>query len=99
MLNIIEKGRSVIIRVKVQPGASRSEIAGEMDGMLRLRIAAPPVDGKANEECRRFLAALLNVRARSVNIKAGAGSRIKTITVLNITAEYARAQLDRALCN
>lgn len=95
MLTITEKDGNVIIRVKVQPGASRNEIAGEIDGMLKLKIAAPPVDGKANEECRRFLAALLSVAPSSVDIKTGAGSRTKTITVSNITAEYARQHLVR----
>jgi uncharacterized protein (TIGR00251 family) len=94
MLTIIEKQGYVVIRVKVQPGASRSEILGEMDGTLKLRVAAPPVDGKANDECRRLLAALLNVSPRSVDIKTGAGARTKTILIRNITAEDARKRLD-----
>jgi uncharacterized protein (TIGR00251 family) len=62
--------------------------------MLKLKIAAPPVDGKANEECRRFLAAVLEVPAGSVEIKSGAASRIKVITVRNLTAEIARERFD-----
>jgi uncharacterized protein (TIGR00251 family) len=93
MLSIIEKDTNVIIKVKVQPGASKTEIVGELDGMLKLRIAAPPVDGKANEECRRFLAAMLKVSASSVHIRSGRATRVKTVTVSNITAEHARTRL------
>jgi uncharacterized protein (TIGR00251 family) len=97
ILRISEKDGSVVFRVKVQPGASRNEVVGEMDGMLKLRIAAPPVDGKANQECRKFLAALLKVSPGSVDITSGAGSRAKTIVVHNITAEYARKHLNPEL--
>jgi uncharacterized protein len=93
MLIITEKDGHVVIRVKVQPGAPRSETAGELDGMLKLKIAARPVDGKANDECCRFLATLLGVSPGAVEIKTGAASRIKTITVRGITAEYAERHL------
>jgi uncharacterized protein len=93
LLTIAEKDGGVVFRIKVQPGARRNEIAGEIDGMLKLKIAAPPVDGKANEECRKFLAGLLGVSPGAVEIKAGAGSRTKTITIRNMTGDYARKQL------
>jgi len=93
LIKISENAGYCVFRVKVQPGASRNEISGEHDGMLKLKIAAPPVDGKANEECRRFLAAVLEVPAGSVEIKSGAASRIKVITVGNLTAEVLRERL------
>src|SRR5215831_11187911 len=93
LIKITEKDGLCVLRVKVQPGAPRNEIAGEHDGMVKLKIAAPPVDGKANEECRRFLAAVLEVPAGSVEIKSGAASRIKVITVGNLTAEGLRERL------
>ena len=51
-----------------------------------MRIAAPPVEGKANEECRRYLAKLLKVSATSVEIISGESSRDKVIRVSNISA-------------
>src|SRR5262249_35669076 len=95
LLKITEKDEGVVFTIKVRPGARSNEVLGELDGILKLRIAAPPVDGKANEECRRFLAALLKVSPSSVDIKSGAGSRTKTITVRNITVEYARDRLEQ----
>ena len=93
LIRISENLGYCVFRVKVQPGASWNEISGEHDGMLKLKIAAPPVDGKANEECRRFLAAVLEVPVGSVEIKSGAASRIKVITVGNLTAEGLRERL------
>ena len=93
MLMVKENADHVVIRVRVQPGAPRDELVGDLDGMLKIKIAAPPVDGKANEACRKFIAALLDVSPSSVDIKSGARSRTKTITVRNITAEYARRHL------
>jgi uncharacterized protein (TIGR00251 family) len=57
--------------VRVVPRASRSEVAGEHDGALRVRVAAPPVDGAANEELIRTLARALRVPARDVRIMSG----------------------------
>lgn len=97
VIKISEKDGSSVFRVKVQPGASRNEISGEHNGMLKLKIAAPPVDGRANDECRRFLAAVLEVPAGSVEIKSGAASRIKVITVRNLSPEALRERLDTHL--
>ena len=86
MLELNEKDGGVTIRVRVQPRASRTEIIGEHAGAIKIRVAAPPVDGKANEECRRYLAKLLKVGATSVEIISGDSSRDKVIRVSNISA-------------
>ena len=86
MLELNEKDGGVTIKVRVQPRASRTEIIGEHAGAIKLRVAAPPVDGKANEECRRYLAKLLKVGATSVEIISGDSSRDKVIRVSNISA-------------
>ena len=86
MLELNEKDGGVTIKVRVQPRASRTEIIGEHAGAIRMRVAAPPVDGKANEECRRYLAKLLKVGATSVEIISGDSSRDKVIRVSNISA-------------
>ena len=87
MLDLNEKDNAVTIRIRVQPRASRTEIVGEHAGAIKLRVAAPPVDGKANEECRRFLAKLLKVGATSIEIISGDLSREKVIRVSNISAQ------------
>ena len=87
MLELNEKNNAVTIRLRVQPRAARTEIIGEHAGAIKMRVAAPPVDGKANEECRRFLAKLLKVGATSIEIISGDSSRDKIIRVSNMTAK------------
>lgn len=67
--------------VRVVPRASRSSVAGEHDGALRVRVAAPPVDGAANEELVRTLARAFDVPARNVEIKSGHTSKVKQVRV------------------
>ncbi|HET9295055.1 MAG TPA: DUF167 domain-containing protein [Gemmatimonadales bacterium] len=86
----------VRLRVRVQPRASRSELAGLHDGRVRIRLAAPPVDGEANEELERFLARLLSVPRRAVSLTAGHSSRQKTLVVLGVTTADAREALGLA---
>jgi uncharacterized protein (TIGR00251 family) len=65
----------------VQPGAKRSEIAGIHGDALKLRLAAPPVEGKANAELLRFLADAFGVPLRQVSIRRGETSRHKTVRI------------------
>jgi uncharacterized protein (TIGR00251 family) len=95
VLELNEKAGAVTIRVRVQPRARRTEIVGELDGAIKLKIAAPPVEGKANEECRRYLAKLLKVSATSVEIIAGESSRDKVIRVSNMSARRILEALGR----
>jgi uncharacterized protein (TIGR00251 family) len=95
VLKLIEKDGAVTIRIKVQPRAPRTEIVGEHDGAIKLRVAAPPIDGKANEECRRFLAKLFEVSATSVEIISGDSSRDKVIRISNISARRVLEALGR----
>jgi uncharacterized protein (TIGR00251 family) len=90
VIQIGDKDGSVTFKVRVQPRASRTELAGEHAEALKLKLAAPPVDGKANEECRRFLARLLGVSPGSVEILAGKSSRDKVIKVNGVSVERAR---------
>ncbi|MDQ2976777.1 MAG: DUF167 domain-containing protein [Acidobacteriota bacterium] len=71
MINYTEKDGALTFEVRVVPRASRSEIVGEHDGALRLRIAASPVDGSANEELVRTIARAFKVSRRAVQISAG----------------------------
>jgi uncharacterized protein len=72
---------NIIFSVRVVPRSSRSEIAGEQGGSLRVRIAAPPVDGAANEELVRVLAKEFGVSRRAINIISGHSSRLKKISI------------------
>lgn len=87
MIRCSERDGALVFAVRVVPRASRSGVAGEHDGALRVRVAAPPVDGAANEELVRTLAGALNVPARDVEITGGHSSRLKQVRVLNTTRE------------
>lgn len=65
----------------VQPGARRTEVQGVADGRLKLRLAAPPVDGKANEALQRWLADLLGLRLREVELVSGQTGRRKRVRI------------------
>ena len=95
MLQIKETDRAVTIRVRAQPRAPRTEIIGEHDGAIKMKLAAPPLNGKANEECRRFLAKLLDVSATSVEIISGESSRDKIVRIQNISARRVLEALGR----
>jgi uncharacterized protein (TIGR00251 family) len=75
-----DKG-TLFFSVRVVTRASRSGAAGEHDGALKLRIAAPPVDGAANEEVVKVLAKLFSVSRSHVSIVSGQTSRLKRIAV------------------
>jgi uncharacterized protein (TIGR00251 family) len=81
------------LRVRVQPRASRTELAGEFAGALRVRIAAPPVDGAANEELARFLSKRLGRPRRDIVIVAGTTGRSKLVEVLGLDPVEVAARL------
>lgn len=81
MIRITEKDGAITFTVRVAPRASRSKIAGEHDGALRARVAAPPVGGAANEELIRTLARALNLPLSAVEIISGHASKTKRVRV------------------
>lgn len=87
MISYTEKDGRLTFKVRVVPSASRSEIVGEHDGALRVRIAAPPVEGAANEELVRLLARALKVPRNAVVVIGGQTSRLKSIAVSGIAAD------------
>ncbi|MGE5444026.1 MAG: DUF167 domain-containing protein [Ignavibacteriales bacterium] len=74
----------VTIKVQVQPKASRDEIVGFQNGRVKVRVAAAPQDGKANERLREIMAEAVGVSKSSVQIIRGETSRLKTIRVLGV---------------
>jgi len=84
-----ETARGLSIAVVVTPRASRSQVAGVAGDRLRIRVAAPPVEGAANEELTRFLARTLGLPRTAVTVAAGAAARRKTILAEGIGADAA----------
>jgi len=75
------------LTLHVQPGARKSEVAGEHGDALKIRLAAPPVDGKANDCLIGFLADCLDVPKARVVLESGATSRTKRVRVIDMTVE------------
>lgn len=90
MLDLKELPDGIVIKVRVQPKASKNELSGLFEDALKLRITAPPVDGAANEAVIKFLAKLFKVTQKQVEISAGHSSRNKTVKISGIN--FARAQ-------
>ena len=76
-----EEDGAIVLTLHVQPGAKRTEIAGVHGDALKLRLAAPAVDGKANVELVRFLAAEFGVPRAGVTFVRGEASRRKTVRI------------------
>jgi len=74
-------GGGLTIQVRATPGAKRSEVLGVVDGRLRVRVHAPAVEGKANGELVRLLAAWAGVRRSAVAITRGERGREKTVRI------------------
>lgn len=82
------------IAVHVQPGARVTEVVGEIGDALKIRLNAPPVDGKANEALATFIAAKLQIRQRDVRLIRGQTSRQKLLEIdSELTPEEVRARL------
>ena len=86
MLDYTEADGAITFGVRVVARASRSEVVGEHDGTLRVRVAAPPVEGAANEELVRTLARALGVPRSAVEIVAGHQSKLKRVRARGATA-------------
>jgi uncharacterized protein (TIGR00251 family) len=91
-----ESERVLTLSVHVQPNAKRSGLAGVHGDALKVRIAAPAVDSKANAALLAYIAALLDVPAGAVRLRRGARSRGKTLEIRGAGAE-AIARIERAL--
>ena len=87
MLEMQEREGAVILPVRVQPRASKDEIAGEMNGALRVRLQAPAVENRANEALVDFLAQLLKTPKSAVRILSGERSRTKRIEIRGVTKQ------------
>lgn len=82
-----ESKDGILIEVRVQPRAARSELAGIQDDRLKIRLTAAPVEGEANRECVRVLSKILDIPKSDLEIVKGLKSRLKTILVRHHDAE------------
>jgi len=86
---IVQKIKAgALLSVYIQPKASRTECMGIHGDAIKIRVAAPPVDGAANEELIRFLACQLSIPATSVQITSGTGGRHKRVAIKGASAEF-----------
>ena len=86
---------AALLAIHVQPRARRTEVVGLHGDAVKVRLAAPPVDGAANDELVRFLAERLGVARAAVEIVGGATGRRKMVRVAGIDAERVKARLLR----
>ena len=80
-LDIKRSGDKTILGVKVVPGSSRTAVAGVWNGMLKVKVAAPPEKGKANESLTAFLAEKLGVKPGDISITSGQTNPVKHIAI------------------
>ncbi len=88
-LRVAVDGR-LTLTLHIQPGAKKTEVAGEHGDALKIRLAAPPVDGKANAALLSFIAERLGVAKSAVTLKSGQTSRRKVVEVEGAPAEAGR---------
>ena len=93
MLDAQEREGAVTFLVRVQPRASKDEIAGEMGGALKVRLRAPAVEDRANEALVEFLAQLLKTPRSAVRILGGERSRSKRMEIHGVTRQQILALL------
>jgi uncharacterized protein (TIGR00251 family) len=74
-------GDELTLTLHIQPGAKRSEVAGLHGEALKIRLAAPPIEGRANEALLKFIAGLFDVSVRQVELRQGGQSRHKVVAV------------------
>jgi uncharacterized protein len=82
-----------LLNVRVTPRSSRDEIIGWNEGELRVRLRAPPVEGRANEALRRFLAERLDVPLADIELVGGLSSRSKRVSLIGLSEAEVRLKL------
>jgi len=82
-------GEILTLTLHVQPGAKRTEVAGLHGEAIKIRLAAPPVEGRANEALLRFIAESFGVPLRQVELKQGGQSRHKVVAITGSTVDPA----------
>lgn len=84
---IKEFENGILLKVKAVPNSSKNDICEVMDGVLKIKIKAPAVENKANEELIKFLSKLLKLPKSSITLKSGETSKLKTIYISGCTID------------
>ncbi len=93
----MDAGKKAIFSVRVTPGAKRNAVTAFKEGTWYIKIAAPPVDGKANEELAEFLSRVLGVRKNNLSLLKGQTSRNKLVSVSGLGQKEAMLRLSAEL--
>ena len=89
-----EKDGAVILKVLVQPRASKNEVVGIHGDCLKIRVTSPPVEGKANKRLCEFLSQLIGIGKRHIEIIGGQRARVKQVRVSGSNLEEVRKKLN-----
>ncbi len=87
MIGLREEADGVSFEVRVQPRSSKTEISGIQDGILRVRLTSPPVDGAANRQCIELLSRKMKIPKRAIRIASGEKARRKRLKILGLGVE------------
>jgi len=93
-LNVQELDNGVVFTARIIPGSSKTALCGLLDGMLKIKVAAPPQKGKANQCLVEFLASQLSVKKNAVRIVSGQTARIKRLHILGVSAKTLSIKLN-----
>lgn len=88
-----QTGDDVVLTLHVQPGARKTEIAGQHGEALKIRLAAPPVDGKANDCLIAFVAERLDIAKSRLELVSGQSNRAKRVRVAGVSADFVAVRL------
>lgn len=91
-----ERDGTLVLSVRVHPGARRTEVVGPLGNWLKIRVSSPPVDGAANSALEEFIADLLNLRRSQIEIVQGLHSRSKILNIMGISLGVALAAIENS---
>lgn len=94
MLDYSSNNGAITFTAKIVPRASKNEIVGELNGALKIRISAPPVDGAANKELVKLLSKHFEVPKSAIEIVSGETSKLKQIRIHNLTGDEFLSKLN-----
>ena len=95
-MRVAADGADTLLDVLVVPGASRASVVGPHGDALRVRVAAPPERGRANDAVTELLAAALGIRPADVRVERGHAARRKTLRIAGLAPETVRARIAAA---
>ena len=88
-------GNDIIIKAKIVPGSSKNKIIGAYNDALKIAIAAPPVEGKANKKCIAYLAKYFDIAKSKIEIISGQTSKNKLIKIYDISQKEFLGKLEK----